>query len=110
MAVPVDLLLLRQALKELAGDDVLQPNQACIGLVRVIDDTLAYILIGAGTEMVSLHLRSATRSVRLLFSHPLHGILTEFLLDQTKLSMIQPFRYLPSCCIHNTVFSLTYEC
>ncbi len=33
MAVPVLLFLLRQALKELTGDDVLQSNQAGVGLI-----------------------------------------------------------------------------
>ena len=58
VAVPVDFLLLRQTLEELTGDDVLQPNQARIRLVRVIDHALTHVFIGAGTEMMSLHLQS----------------------------------------------------
>ena len=57
VAVPVHLLLLRQLLKQVAGDDVLSANQAGIWLVRVIDDALPHLLIGAGTEVVCLHLR-----------------------------------------------------
>lgn len=61
--VPQLLLLLRQALKEAARDDVLDPDQARVAFGGVIDDALPHLIVGAAAVVVRLHLQGMSQQL-----------------------------------------------
>ena len=89
MGVPELLLIRREGLKESIRDDVLNPNKPPTSIIRIVDSTLAEVLVEAVDKMVRLNLTTHVMTVKRKRAY----VLAELLDGLQRLHHLGPFVY-----------------